>query len=153
MKHVATLPPKDRSEAIARLLPVLELFAEGKPINVKVSVAKPDRTPWQNRYLFGVAYKLLSEATGYEVPDLHEYACIQHFGGKTRKAPGGRVIESPLRTTTTDEDGNPDLLDGDAFWQFVEFVQRLGARAGVVIPDPDPEKATNPRRSKWKRAA
>lgn len=151
MKHVTTLPPKDRADAIARLVPVLELFAEGKPVNVKVSIARPDRTPWQNAYLWGVAYKLLSEATGYEAADLHEYACIQHFGGKTRKAPGGRVIESPVRTTTTDADGNPDLLDGDEFWRFVEFVQRLGARAGVVIPDPDPVLSKRPRRSAWKR--
>ena len=44
----------------------------------------------------------------------------------------------PIRTTTVDADGNRDVIDGDEFWPYVEFCQRVGARAGVVIPDPDP---------------
>jgi hypothetical protein len=153
VKHVYTLPPKDRDGAIDALIPTLRLFAEGKPLNIKVAVAKPDRTPWQNRYLFGVAYKLLSVATGFEVEEVHEYLLGSHFGWREKRLPGNRTQQVPIRTTTTDENGEPDLLDGDAFWQFVEFVQRVGARQGVVIPDPDPNLATNPRRAAWKRRA
>lgn len=140
--RVITLAPKDkgRDRDISRLVSELERFAPDKPVNVKWGIAKPDRTPWQNRYLWGVAYAMLSEATGYEAQDVHEYACIHHFGSKLRKAPGGRMIESPIRTTTTDADGNADLLDGEEFWRFVEWVQRLGAKAGIVIPDPEPDK-------------
>ena len=147
MKHVVTLPPKDRERAIAELLPLLRLFAEGKPVNVKVSVAKPDRTPWQNRYLWGVAYALLAPAVGFEPEEVHEYLVGSFFGWREKRLPGGRVQQVPIRTTTTDADGNPDLLDGDEFWRFVEFVQRVGARQGVVIPDPDPEMSQRRRRS------
>jgi hypothetical protein len=153
MKQVYTLPPTDRARAIADLLPLLELYAEGKPVNVKVSVARPERTPWQNRYLWGVAYALLAPAVGFEPEEVHEYLCGSHFGWREKRLPGGRAQQLPIRTTTTDADGNADLLDGDEFWRFVEFVQRVGARQGVVIPDPDPEKATNPRHTKWKRTA
>lgn len=158
MKHVATLPPKDRESAIAGVVRVLSAFAPGKPINVKVSIARPERSPWQLRYVRGVAVPLLAEAQGFAPETLYEWLCGQWFGWRTRKVPPTPTnpagLESvPLRTTTTDEDGNRDVIDGDAFWQFVEFIQRTGAEAGVVIPDPDPEKAANPRRSKWKRAA
>lgn len=142
MKHVTTLPPRDRAKAIAELLPLLELFAEGKPVNVKVSVARPDRSPWQNRYVWGVAYALLAPAVGFEPEDIHEYLMGSYFGWREKRLPGGRSIQLPIRTTTTDADGNPDLLDGDEFWRFVEYVQRVGARQGVVIPDPDPALST-----------
>lgn len=147
MKHVATLPPTNRSRAVAELVPVLELFAEGKPLNVKVSIARPDRTPWQNRYLWGIAYALLAPSVGFESEEVHEYLCGSVFGWRTRALPGGRTRQEPIRTTTTDADGNPDLLDGEEFWHFVEFVQRVGARQGVVIPDPDPEKGTRTKRA------
>lgn len=153
MKHVTTLPPKERDAAIDALIPMLRLFAEGKPLNVKVSVARPERSPWQNRYLWGVAYPLLCAAVGFEPEEVHEYLCLQFFGTRVKRLPGNRSVELPIRTTTTDADGNPDLLDGDEFWRFVEYVQRVGARKGVVIPDPDPNLATNPRRSAWKRRA
>lgn len=153
MKHVTTLPPKDRAAAIEALLPVLELFAEGKPLNVKVSVARPDRSPWQNRYLWGVAYALLAPAVGFEPEEIHEYLCGCFFGWRDRKLPGNRTQQVPLRTTTTDADGNDDLLDGEEFWRFVEYVQRVGDRKGVVIPDPDPALSKRPRRSAWKRVA
>lgn len=153
MKHVVTLPPRDRAQAIDELARVLALFAEGKPLNVKVGVARPDRSPWQNRYLWGVAYPLLCATAGYEPEDVHEYLCGSWFGWRTKKLPGGRTQDVPLRTTTVDEHGNDDVLDGEAFWKFVEYVQRVAARQGIAIPDPDPALATNPRRGAWKRRA
>jgi hypothetical protein len=116
----------------------LRLFQEGKPVNVKLSLARPERTPKQLRYLRGVAVKLLSEHAGYEPDDVHEYLCGSFWGWRSEKLPGGRTREVPIRTTTVDEDGNRDVIDGDVFWQFVEFCQRFGARHGIVIPDPDP---------------
>lgn len=156
MKHVATLPPKDREAAIAGVVRVLESFALGKPLNVKIGVARATRSTEQNAYLWSVPYRLLSEATGFEPDDLHTYLLGCHFGWRTRKLPGNRTEQMPIRTTTTDEHGNDDVLDGDEFWRYVEFIQRAGARQGVVIPDPDPALRTKPRRGRWqpaKRAA
>lgn len=69
---------------------------------------------------------------------MHEYLCGLHFGWKPKRKPGGKVEDVPIRTTTTDADGNRDVIDGKAFWDYVEFIQRFGAERGVVIPDPDP---------------
>lgn len=145
MKHVTTLPPTNRADAIAKLVPVLELFSEGKPVNVKVSIARPERTVPQVAYLWGIAYKLIAEALGFDADEIHEYLCLQYFGAKEKRLPGNRKAEVPIRTTTVDEHGNRDVLEGDEFWKFVEWIQRVGARHGVVIPDPDPAMSTRKR--------
>lgn len=153
MKHVVTLPPKGRAADIARLVPVLELFAEGKPLNVSIGIARPQRTPPQLAYLWAVPLKILGTAMGFDATEVHEYACGEHWGWTRDALPGGRFRERPIRTTTTDADGSRDVIDGDEFWGYVEFLQRMGAKAGVVIPDPDPSLAKHPRRSEWKRRA
>jgi hypothetical protein len=136
--NVITLPPKDRDETIARVAEVLRFFQLGKPVNVKMTIARPERTVPQLRYLWGVPYKLLADAFGFEPEEIHEYLCGNFWGWKPKKLPGGRSHEVPIRTTTEDEDGNRDVIDGKAFWDYVEWIQRVGARQGVVIPDPDP---------------
>jgi len=45
----------------------------GKKVEVIVSPrTKSQRSDRQNRYLFGVCYKLISEHTGFEVEEVHE---------------------------------------------------------------------------------
>lgn len=137
MSVVHTLPPNDREAAIAALLPVLRLFEEGKPINVKISIARPERSVPELRYLWSVPYAMLGEAMGFDPEDISEYLCGCFFGWKPKGLPGGREMQVPLRTTTTDEDGNRDVISGEKFWKYVEWIQRVGARHGLVIPDPD----------------
>lgn len=139
MNNVITLPPKDRDEAIERVAQTLRFFQLGKPVNVKMTIARPERTPPQLRYLWGVAYKILADKFDFEPEEISEYLCGNFFGWRVKKLPGGRSQEVPMRTTTVDEDGNPDVIDGKRFWEYVEWIQRVGARQGVVIPDPDPE--------------
>lgn len=135
---VHTLPPTDRDRDIQGLLPLLRLYEEGKPVNVRISIARPERTVPQLRYLWGVPYKLLGERFGFDPEEISEYLCGTYWGWKPKKLPGGRTQEVPIRTTTEDEDGNRNVIDGDVFWKYVEWIQRVGARQGIVIPDPDP---------------
>lgn len=139
MTQVITLPPKDREKAVARCCEALKHFHLGKPVNVKLSIARPERTPPQLRYLWAVPYRMLADAFGFEPDEISEYLCGAHFGWKVKKLPGGRSQEVPIRTTTVDADGNRDVIDGKEFWDYVEWIQRVGARQGIVIPDPDPE--------------
>ena len=44
-ENVITLPPKDRDAAIKRVSEVLRFFQQGKPVNVKLTIARPERTP------------------------------------------------------------------------------------------------------------
>jgi|GEM_PF-512308 len=113
---------------------------------VTVEDAKSTRTNQQNRYLYGVAYKLIAEAVGYEIDEVSEYCCGAFFGWTDKRVPkkpsNPEGIESvPVRTTTRDADGKRRVLNKQEFSDYVAFVQRFGAKRGVHIPDPDPDYA------------
>lgn len=97
------------------------------------------RTDDQNHALFGVAYKALSEATGFTKDELHDAFCKRFFGTVTVEV-FGQVRERAFRTTTVDEHGNADKLPADEFWRFYEMVQQVGAESGIDVPNPDPAK-------------
>jgi len=131
-----TLPPKDRDKEIERIVTTARLIHPGKPVNVRFTIARPERTLPQVAYLHSVCYTMLSEHTGYEKDEIEEYLLGSWFGWKEKKLPGGRVSSVPIRRTTTDEEGNRDVLEGRKFWDFVEWIQRVAARQGCIIPDP-----------------
>lgn len=119
-------------------------FEPTKPIRLKAEIARPDRTPAQNRYLWAVPYELLHQHTGYEKEELHEWFCGNRWGWTTRrvpKTPGNPrgIVDTPIRSTTKDENGNPDICSAEDFVAIWEHAQRVGAKNGVVIPDPDPD--------------
>lgn len=135
-----------RFNDIKRVVEELQALDEGKAWRVGIEEMKSERSLKQNRYLFGIAYKLLSEHTGYEKDDLHTYLLGKHFGTKLKRVPKSRhnregLIEIPLRTTTTDENGLRSVLARTPFSEFVDFVKRFAAQAGVYVPDPDPSLA------------
>lgn len=140
-----TLPKGMRRDGmIQRIAAFLAKLPDGKAWRVTVEQAKSTRSTQQNRYLHGVAYKLLSDATGYEMDEVAEYLCGAYFGWREKrvpKKPGNLAgVESvPVRTTTTNENGQRDVLAWDAFSEYVAFIQRFAASKGVFIPDPDPE--------------
>lgn len=136
--NTITLPPKNRDKEIERVISTARLIHPGKAVNVRFTIARTERTLPQVAYLHGVCYAMLSEHTGYEKDEIEEYLLGAYFGWKEKKLPGGRVSSVPIRRTTTDEEGNRDVLEGRKFWDFVEWIQRVGARQGLVIPDPDP---------------
>lgn len=132
---------------IKRVVEELESLEERKAWRISIEQVKSERSLKQNRYLFGVAYELLSEHTGYEKDDLHTYLLGKHFGTRLKKVPKSKynregLIEMPVRTTTTDEHGRRSVLGKMQFAEYVNFVQRFSAELGVVIPDPDPALAT-----------
>lgn len=137
--NVITLPPKEREREIERVVMLCRTFQIGKPVNIKFTIARPERTLPQVAYLHGVCYAMLSEHTGYEKDEIEEYLLGAYFGWKEKKLPGGRVSSVPIRRTTIDEEGNRDVLDGEKFFKFVEWIQRVAARQGVIIPEPNKE--------------
>jgi len=130
-----------RSEAL-RLL----AFAEqrhGYPMKATFDEWKEARSDPANAYLFGVCYPLIAQAKGYDVDEVHEWMCGQFFGWKDKPCPktptNPEGVESvPMRTTTRNEDGKRDVMAVEPFGRFIEMVQRVGAQAGVFIPDPEP---------------
>lgn len=126
-----------RPQVLANIHQFVDRLPEGKSWRVEVKAYSRTRSTQQCRYLNGVAYKLLSDATGYERDDISEYLCGEYFGWKDKRVPGKRVVQVPIRTTTTDENGNRSVLSKLDFAEYVDFVQRFGSNHGIHIPDPE----------------
>ena len=137
--------PKGRSQRVLEnaQIAISQLDPE-EAWKITAEPVKPQRSQSQNAYLWAVPYKLISEATGYEVEEVHEYFLGRFFGWKDKKVPktprNPEGVESvPVRTTTTDESGKRNVLSTEVFSEYVGFIQRFGAmKLGLVIPDPDP---------------
>ena len=132
-----------RSRDIGRVVEFLESLPYDKAWSVTTEEAKSARSLSQTAYPWGVCYPLMADASGYEVDDIHEECLKRYFGTKQKKVPKCHdhpdgVKESPLRTTTTDENGNRSVLGKMAFAEYVERVRRIAAFMDCVIPDPDP---------------
>lgn len=138
-----TLPKGIRVRALELGQSVLAGLDEDIPWKITAEPLKT-RSQSQNAYLWAVPYKLISEATGYEIEEVHEYMLGRHFGWRDKRVPktprNPTGVESvPVRTTTTDEHGKRSVLGPQAFSEYVDFIQRFGAqKLGLVIPDPDP---------------
>jgi len=138
------LPKGKRDNALKHGMTVLSGLDEDEAWRVSAEPVKDSRSTSQNAYLWAVPYKMISEATGYEVDEVHEYMLGRHFGWKDKRVPKTPrtpegVVSVPMRTTTTDEHGKRSVLSKEAFSEYVDFIQRFGAiKLGLVIPDPDP---------------
>jgi hypothetical protein len=139
----------ERSRHIGRVVEALEDLPLDHAWKVEIIEAKSERSLKQNKALFGLAYPLICDVTGYEKEDIHEELLKRHFGVKLKKVPRCRdypegLREVPLRTTTTDEHGRRSVLGKIAFAEFFAFVQRFGAEhLNVIIPDPDASLAAH----------
>lgn len=139
------LDPVERSRAIGRVVEELEGLDHSKRWRVRIEQYKHERSDSQNGYLWGCPYKILSEHTGFEADELHEYFCGQVFGWKDKRVPktprNPTGIESrPVRTTTRNERGERDVLKWDVFSDFWSYIQRFAEeKLNAHIPDPDPQ--------------
>lgn len=127
----------DGERNLSRIVGFLSALPKEKAFEVIVTERRNTRSVQQCRYLNGVAYRILSEATGYERDDISEFMCGQYWGWKDKKVPGKKIVQVPLRTTTTNESGKRSVLSKTDFCDFVAFVQRFGAQHNVFIPDPE----------------
>jgi hypothetical protein len=141
--------PKDdveRSRAIGRVVEALEELPHGQVWRVSIEEHRRARSHPQNAYYWGVVIKAISDATGFESEECHEYMCGTVFGWKDKRVPktprNPQGFESvPVRTTTTDADGRRSVLGAIQFSEFVEAVRRFAAmKMQVNIPDPDQEQ-------------
>lgn len=138
----------NREKALQLAHTVLASLDDSTAWRVVVEPVQVDRTLQQNRYLNGVAYRMIGDLTGYERDEIHEYFLGLFFGWKQKKVPrkpsNPRGLESiPVRTTTKNESGKRQLLSTEEFWKYVEFLQRFAdERLHIIIPDPDPSLRT-----------
>lgn len=137
------LPKGSRERALPLAKSVLDGLDELVAWRVTIEPVKATRSLSQNAYLWGVCYPLISERSGYETAELHEYLLGEFYGWVDKRVPkkpsNPRGKESvPRRTTTTNEKGKRAVLSKKEFADFVGFVQRFAAeKLMLVIPDPD----------------
>lgn len=135
--------PGGRAEGLVRIVQLIAKYHPNRPVKVEWKIAVPDRTAAENRYLWAVPYKMISEASGMEMEEIHEWNCGRQWGWKNKTVPkkpsNPTGIESvPIRTTTTNADGADELCSEEEFLQLWARAQRLGAELfDLVIPDPD----------------
>lgn len=129
----------DRGERnLSHMVGFLSALSPKKMWKITVSLYRRDRSDLQNNALWGVAYKTISDKTGYELDELHDYFLRKHFG-EVEKWLFDECQKRPRRTTTTNEKGDKDLLTTVEFNEYYETIQRIAAiEIGVVVPDPDP---------------
>jgi hypothetical protein len=136
------LPESERAEMVSRLTRELLTTHPGKRVEVRIQKYVKRRTLEQSSALFGLAYKIMSEETGMRPNDLHTHFCGEYFGWLEVEIMG-KTFRRPVRTTTTDEDGNRDIASTVVFSGLFEFVQQQAAELGIFIPDPDPNWRVN----------
>jgi hypothetical protein len=130
--------PERRNEIIENFTRELLATDPKKPWEITLKPYKKSRSDEQNAALWGVAYPPLVAHTGFTAEEIHEAMCIGFFG-KLPKYVLGEYLLYPRRTTTTNYEGERDLLSASVFADFYAYVQRRGAEAGVDIPDPEPK--------------
>lgn len=95
----------------------------GKRVQVTVEKIKHSRTNGQNRYLWGVCYKLIADHTGAEPEEVHAALKFQ-FSSK-------RFIGNLVAASSTAR------MDTILFTEYIEKVRRWAAEElSINIPDP-----------------
>ena len=135
-------PNEDREKVIASIRRFIFDLPTDKPYLIDITRLKKKRTSLQNRALWGCAYKVVCEETGYHPEKLHELMCGEYFGWK-RESLFGQITKVPVRTTTKDIDGERDVIDREELSKFYLAIQAFCAPHGVDVPDPDPEWFNN----------
>ena len=139
-----TLPKGSRKRALPLAVSVLESLDELVAWKITIEPVRHTRSLSQNAYLWAVPNKMISDVTGYEIEEVHEYLLGAYFGWKEKRVPkkpsNPQGLESvPRRTTTTDETGKRHVLTPTEFADYVSFVQRFAAqKLGLLVPDPEP---------------
>lgn len=127
----------ERSQVLENLHAFIDRLPAAKSWRVEIKEARKERSGDQNAALWGVAYPVLSDATGYTPDELHDAFCRRFFGTVEREVMG-QVMTRPRRTTTTNEAGERDVIGAGDFAKFYDMVQQVGAEAGIDVPSPNP---------------
>lgn len=93
------------------------------PLDVLVKPYKKKRSNQANRRLRAL-HKKAGDVTGCSGEEMHVDCLCDYFGYTEHKMPSGYIRRKPIRTTTTDENGERDVLKGDEFTKFMTWVEQ-----------------------------
>lgn len=117
-----------RGIILANVISFISELPDAKEWRITIERFRKRRSNDQNAALWGVAYKALSDATGNDPDDLHQFFLGEWSGwdvidvmGQQRRVPKRR--SSKLTTAE--------------FSDFYEFIQRRAAECGYNVPSPN----------------
>lgn len=139
MKFVKQKVQVAKGGSIVNVVAAISALSKEQALDITIDKVRNKRSEYQLGALYGVAYEMLTEVTGYTKDELHTAMCIKFYGNK-RKEIFGEALNLPIRRTTTDENGDDDVVSTEVFSEFYAMVQREGAEIGCIIPDPDRSK-------------
>lgn len=136
-KYTLNANGPERSQVLANAHAFIDRLPLRKSWRIEIKEARKERSGDQNAALWAAAYPVLCEATGYTPDELHDAFCRRFFGSVDRDVMG-QTVSRARRTTTTNEQGERDVMPAADFARFYDMVQQVGAEAGVDVPSPDP---------------
>lgn len=105
----------------------MQRFGRGLEVTVRVEEFRSRRSSQANRYYFGAVLREISEHTGYEVDELHEYFKKKFNPVTFSMGSDEEVIGGSTRKLNTNQ-----------FYEYVERIRRFAeTELGVSTPDPD----------------
>lgn len=93
---------------------------EGKDVFVTLKEAKSTRSDNQNRYYFGVVLKIISDETGNDVEDLHEYFKTKYLPVEEKEILNSKVYTYKSTTSLVKKD-------------FEEYLEKIRAFAAIEL--------------------
>lgn len=129
--------PQRHAERLERIAAYFARLDASKPWQLIVGPWKKERTLRQNNAMFGVAYRTLSDFTGFTETELHDLMCKAYFGEVEYELMGVAGAK-PRRTTTKNEEGERDVLSREDMSRFYNFIVQKAAEIGCYIEDPNP---------------
>lgn len=101
-------------------------FKRGR-VTVKVEQEKKGRSAQANRYYWGVVLKAISEHTGHETDELHEYFKLQYNPREILIGGESLIVGGSTASLTTQK-----------FYDYIERIRRFASiELGVTLPEPD----------------
>lgn len=117
-----------RATVLANAISFISGLPDSREWVIKVEQFRKNRSNPQNRSLWGVAYKALSEATGNDPEDLHTFFLGEWSGWEVIDVMG-QQRRVPVRRSSK--------LTTEEFGEFYEFIQRRAAECGYNVPSPN----------------
>lgn len=101
-------------------------------VTIRVAIDRAGRSAQANRYYWGVVLRHISEHTGFEVDELHEYFKQTYNPVQVRIGHDETVVGGSTRHLNTQQ-----------FHDYVERIRRFAAtELGITLPDPYPQEVT-----------
>jgi len=129
---------QSRPRQVEVLCEYIAKLPAGKAFTVEIKEYRRKRSQDQNKYLWGVVYRIIRDAMDEPKPtteQLHEYWLGECFGWDVIDQ-FGMVLKKPLERSH-----DKDTETFGKYWQFIQ--RRCAETMGIFIPDPDPNWKLN----------